>query len=290
MIGSFSRHGQHPVTLVLSFVIVTLVLLVCVMMIAKLKGFDDDLNEDSPCATQVIAHSAIAGVSKELVAPGIVCPTRLVELESNDEDEVRTAIADEMLRCWNTWGKGELRLFGDKELAYCHVCSMINTPGTANVAGMPRFLDTRTAKNGQTYSALLQGKKSGEYFNDTDFKQYATAVMPTQPAVGVIFYYAKGQKWYDKLYNDIAGQPAVGATSGAVGGAVITVLVVGTVVSGGTTLVAAGVIGAASGAVGGLWYSIRGREDMSYMTLVVARPITKAEIDKLGCEYAPGSN
>jgi hypothetical protein len=263
-------------------VIVVITLLVGIMLIVKLNLFGMDLNSDIECASQVQINSAISSTTKEIKSPDIICPTKFITVEETDENAVKKKLADQMLKCWNTWGKGEKMLFGEKEGVYCHVCSMIEVQGVDKVSGFGDYLDNTVAKDGWTYSALLQGRKKGTYFKDDAFKSQASQDIDTTRPMATVFFYAKGKKWYEELRNKVVGQPAAGAVGGAVAAGVIAS-------STGVGL-PVGVLMVGTGSAVGLTASVWGRADSSYMTLVVLRPLTKEDIATLKCDYAPAKN
>ena len=282
----------------MSLVILAVTILVAIIIIKALRTTSDNLDTDAACVAQITAHSAIVRVTKEISSPSITCPTRVISLETTDEDTVKAKLASEMLKCWNTWGRGEQKLFGSQERVYCHVCSMVAVQGVSSITGFSTYLDTTEVKDGMTYSALLQGKKSGTYFSDTEAKKAALASFPTDKPVGVVFMYAKGKTSMEKVQTVLLGNPAAGATVGAVGGAAIGYFAAGAIISltgagtvaGIVMMAGAMTVGAGTGAGAGFLGSLKLRPDSSYMSLVVVRPLTTEQISNLGCDYAPAGN
>ncbi|MFH1399606.1 MAG: hypothetical protein ABIG95_05850 [Candidatus Woesearchaeota archaeon] len=53
------------------------------------------------------------------------CSTNYLKVGSNDPEEIKKTIADEMVGCWNQYGEGNIELFDTKDNNYCVVCSRI---------------------------------------------------------------------------------------------------------------------------------------------------------------------
>lgn len=275
------RQGQDSMSTVLTFTIVLLVIIISLGVILTLREMFSGTDEDAQCATQIAAHMAIVGSTKELVAPDISCPTKRQVLEVDGPQAANPEIAKAMADCWRTWQRGEVQLFGEQEGIYCHVCSVIWIDGTDKVEGLAPYLQVGTMKDGRTYAQYLSNQVSGSYFEESQLPP-PTSSLPTEMPLGVIFYYAKGQAWQSRLYNDIIGQPGTGAAAG-------TILAIGVVATAGASIPVIIFAGVAGGAAGGI-ASLFSRDDLSYMAAVVVRPVDERRIADLGCTYAPVEN
>jgi len=260
-------------------IVLVLVLLLSTGLIIVLRNSMSS-SDDSDCKQQVIASSLAVKYSKNLGAPTIKCPTKLLSATADNANQV---IADQMKRCWDIFGKGQLPLFGDKGGVYCHICSSISVDNP--VSGLGEYMDKHQATDTQTYSQFLTLTTTGDYFKnvkDKDGKSLAPVVFPQDKPIGVIFYYAKGQTFLQSFYNDVFGQPGTGMAVGVFG-----VGALAATAGAGVPMII--VLGTGGGVVGGT-ASIFTRNDYSTMAMVYARPMTEADIKSLGCQYAPVKN
>jgi hypothetical protein len=291
--------------MVLAFALLTVVLVFGSTIFIVLSKMYESTERELDCVSQIRTHAAAVRVLKELKAPPITCPTKKVPVKEGEDP--RAVIAKEMKRCWDMWGNGKTRLFGEELGMYCHVCSMVHVPSGDEVVGLQEYL-ARTqipskipGTSALTYAQYLSGVRDGEYFDNEDFKKAAAASMPTSAPIGVVFYYIKGIEWQQRFYNQIANPVSLGV-AGSVGGGVVAGLVAfGTVAAasgvglpvGIVSYAVAGVVtvgGMLAGAYFGAWEGVASRYDIDYMAMIIVRPLTDEDIRMLGCTYAPAAN
>jgi hypothetical protein len=301
-----NRKGDHPVNFVLIFVSMVLILLVSILVFIGIKRALFDDIPDGACAREIRAHATAVKFTEGTAAPTIKCPTRVLNLDTQDEVVVNKVLAEEMKRCWAQWGRGQYDLFGKdidsrEDGMYCHVCSMMYVEGIAETTSFPAFLDANMATKDLTYAQYLTGETTGTYFDQEPLKVPATIRIPLDEPVGVIFYYAKGQTGTERFVAKVLGTPAQGAIKGAAAGAsvgAVTVfglgLVAGTVgapvVIGGFAATTIVMMTTSAGGAAGLWASVYEVPHLDTMSGVVARPLTSGQMLGLGCTYAPVSN
>jgi hypothetical protein len=280
------RAQAHPVSFIFGLSLMVVVLLLAIVLIVKIRGSLQSVEDDAPCATSIIAHSAAVAGSKELVNLPIICPTRGVTVKGTDEEKVKEQLAKEMRYCWGMWGQGKLQLFGDKDNVYCHICSIVRTDEVQSVTGLPDYLDTHMANKSVTYAQYLAGQKSGKVFIGDQFNDAATTKLDTSKPVAVIFYYAKGHTFMERLWNTMT-RPATAATAGGAAGAVVG-YGIASIAGGPVTIIAfaVGVAGAATATALGITY----RADSSFMSVVMVRTLTSDQLSETGCSYAPVQN
>ncbi|HIH24708.1 TPA: hypothetical protein HA251_06770 [Candidatus Woesearchaeota archaeon] len=267
---SGQRRAQHPVNFILEMVVMVIVILALVMLFIALRDTTDSAEKDAVCAAQIVAHSTAIRASGGIADLPIVCPTKYSVIDG--ESGARKKIAAEMKRCWGMWGKGRIPLFGDKEGAYCHICSMITVEGAPQVTGLPEYLRTTKATANETYLEYLAGAKTGEEFEGDAFKEGAQPIIGTTAPVAVIFYYAKGYSFMEGVTNTISKNPALGGMGmlvGVVGGPVLMPLTA----AGGVALAA-----------------VTPREKGSTMSFIAVRPLEASQLTTLGCQYVPVRN
>jgi len=273
-----TKKGEQSTTILVIFVLVILVIIVSVGIMIALRQVIDENVERGYCSAQIKAHSIAVGISNELAAPSINCPTNVVDATVKTTDQTNAILAHEMKRCWDQWGNGDLELFGQEEKIYCHLCSMVRLKGQEQVVGLPAYLESHDAVKGVRFNKYLETKRQGAYYSDGKIDGSLATFDATKP-IGVIFVYAKGREWYKQVYNDIIGQPAVGMAAGGTVGVVILTYVPAGVVTSGVVIL--------SGAIAGTGTSFFSRTDPSILTGVVVRPIDETSIQSLGCQYAP---
>jgi len=285
-----AKKGQESSTPALGFVLLVVVLVVSLSLLFIFRDNFFQKEDDTSCISQIKAHLATVALSKEKVSLKINCPTKRVDIETEEQEEARKVIADEMKRCWTMWQQGEKKLFGEKEGLYCHVCTMITIQGVSEVNGLQEYLNTHKATKTQTYSEYLIGKKGGDYFNEAVQAENAQLVIRTDKSLGVIFYYAKGQEWYNMLRNKVVGEPAVGTAAGVASG----LFIAGAIVSATGVGIPVGIViftaGAAVGAAGGFFASLAAREDSDYFSFIAVRQLTEDDAGSFGCQYSAASN
>lgn len=287
--------------------VITLLVLFAIVLYARNSFFID--TDSQVCASQIRGHSALATVSRGEIAPQLNCPTEIVSQQVTDNAEANSLLAEQMVKCWGQWGRGEISLFGRQEGTYCHVCSMITMSGVDEVRGLPAYLDQTQYRKGLTYAQYLAGIETGTVFDEQAHAEASTVSLPATEPLGVVFYHAKGLTGMERAYSVLVGSPAratlvgvvAGGTAGAAGAAGIATVATGvigtvvggtvalpvTVVVGGTALLT--VAGATVGSALGLTASFQ-KPELSTMSIVVVRPLNQAEITQLGCQYAPVAN
>lgn len=274
----------------LAIAVVTIIVLVGVFY--AIKGNYNKITDDAPCATQILGSSVATRFTKEIAAPTIKCPTARIVQETGDAEAAKRIVADQMVACWNEWGKGKLMLFSDETHTYCHICSTVEISGVQQLDNFGAYLDTAKATKSQTYAQYLHGAVSGTYFDEASLPPLSPggkiAPLPTQQPIGVILYYAKGQTMLNKMRNDLFGKPVEGAVAG---GAVGVLIGAGSISSAsGIGVPVTFVTYLAAGSIIGVSMSTWARADSSYATIVLVRPLSEQDIGRLGCTYDPVSN
>lgn len=269
-------------------IVLVMVILIVVMISRTIKSHYDALQEDLPCASQVLAHSVAVRESREAAAPTITCPTRRVTLEADASvRERQEEVAKQMARCWKVWGRGELALFGEEEGVYCHVCATIRLEDGKDLSGVPAFLDSAKYNKTHTYAQFMAARETGTYFDEETFPDATTLAFPGDTPIGVLFVYAKGNEWYRDAYNTIIANPRLGALSGATAGYLTMGAVTAPLGVGNPISFVARYAGAVAGAEAGFLMALRDRAPNSFFAGVVVRPLAEGDLETLGCLYAP---
>ena len=54
----------------------------------------------------------------------INCPADTREIKETDEQEMKRALADKLVDCWDTYGQGKKKLFSEDDEKFCVVCAV----------------------------------------------------------------------------------------------------------------------------------------------------------------------
>ncbi len=275
------RKGDTPMQMILVAVLLGMVLLIISLVYIQYK---EELQEDTEndCAEQIRIHSSLQRFTAEELSTKIDCPTKRIETKYPSEEELRELVADEMVECWQTWGEGELRLFKDDVGVYCHVCAVIYPEGT-NLVGMDNYLIEGMYNKTHTYA---------EYFTKTHGLLYENRQIEGNPGwqgtgeypIGIIFRHEKGWTTGEQIQNFLIGNP----WAGAVGGAVLGVVIVKTLPISGALVITTGAVVVPSTTLGGAvvaTYLLKVRAHT--ITTIHAIVLNQDRVFALGCTDAP---
>lgn len=272
------RRGQHQWNII-ALILVLTTIIVGVVFIISFSGVWRTEEVKVDCTAQIRTYAATQAYSKELLNPSTIhCPTNILTVQG--ETAAKAVIADEMLRCFNQWGRGDLALFGNNEGTYCHVCGMVYVTGTPSVRGLTQYLDAnKPPKGAGSYLQQIAGVTRGDLYAASDAPAPTDESLATDKPIGVIFRYQKGQQLTQRVSNWLS-DPKVTAPTGFVGGAAVGVAVGA---SGGTVAflaVGAGVVSAVAGYAYGV-------EPLDTVASVHAQTLDPGSMGALGCDYAP---
>ncbi len=286
---------------IVTVVIAAVVILVGVYVIITIMTRGQGTLEDAPCA-QSVRQQALLKSDIRLFGSGLKCPTRLVEVGSPKVDVVKKTIADQLLKCWNTFGAGKLELFSDDEAVYCHACAHLIIPEGVKVSSeeLLKTLEQPIGSSlpelvGKTYvQAIAPTVKDDEAYFDKAEVDAATSRgtstivdSDTNQDYAIVFRYAKGRDSIKNVLTKVdAASPGVGTALVGVGVIAIGVKVVGVGVM---ATVGAPVTAIALGAVvvGGVYAwvaSSYAQEPQSWMADVHIRPYDRDTLTSLGCK------
>lgn len=269
---------SHPLALILLLAMIA----IAIVLLVKLSGVWRSNANTYDCSSEVRAHAAILKSTKDLANPASIrCPTNVIRAQG--EETARTAIAAEMLRCWNQWGRGELPLFGDTTGTYCHVCGMVYVDGTSQVTGLQEYLaTTKVPRSEQTYLADMMAVEQGDLFDPAEaFQTVEDVPLSTGAPIGVIYRYTKDAQTGQLVQNWVA-HPTRSLPGGLGAGAALGVAAVyggASLATGGTLLIAGGIVGGIAG--------FEGTEPLDTIASVHVRELDPAGLASLGCDYAP---
>jgi len=117
----------YNLDVVVALILAMLVILLLFPQVLELFGFLKETGEELPCSLSVVAAS-IKPAGQSLI--DIHCPAREVVLDddklylgnSYNEDRAKRAYAEEMRKCWNKMGEGNLEPFSEGYLSSVNIC------------------------------------------------------------------------------------------------------------------------------------------------------------------------
>jgi hypothetical protein len=153
-----------------------------------LLATDAENAEEAACRQSIAAHTLLVRASGANIEPRIECSPRSTHLVGNSE-EVKRALAEELLFCWERWMNGEAELFVT-EGTYCNPCSTITFDPKTQLGEFEAFLaKEKPARSSLTYKEHLFPYASAHYPINPPAEAH-TVIDPTQQYV-VVFYHDK---------------------------------------------------------------------------------------------------
>ncbi|MBS3119419.1 hypothetical protein J4475_01195 [Candidatus Woesearchaeota archaeon] len=221
------RKGEIAQWMVVTMIIAVIGLLVLTFFLVTVNRQASENADRTICKQSVLTASKLP-LARELLSKSINCEANQITLDKKMTGyQAKKAMADEMYYCWDSFGRGELNLFSDKDEVYCHVCSIISVSTEQPVTGLPYFLlkEPSPDRNQETYARVLKVAKSPNAdkvladFNEEEIKAFQSAELEPGRDYGVFFVYAKGvsvNQWLELFSNDdIPTGFIAGGTAGA---------------------------------------------------------------------------
>jgi hypothetical protein len=159
-----------------------------------------------------------------------LCPVNTIKYrDKKNHDSIVEDVANEMISCYNKYGRGEVNLFEQnpgRDL-YCIMCTYISfgdIPGP--VDGLFEFMDETDIRGlGITYSEFLAGSSQSSPMHGASITPSGEEfMMDTEKEYAIYYVYSKTKHyWDDRLGNHIkAGSYGLGA--GVAGGVLLAVV------------------------------------------------------------------
>ncbi len=251
--------------------------------------------DEGNCAAQVRQHSTSVQIAKyasadsdeikERLSVDINCPTDQVTIDGTG-DEVKQELAEEMVTCYNRWGRGRLELFSKDNAVYCHVCDIVEFEKDQEITDFANYLANHPLGGEKTYHERLlpfATKNFEEVAGDIESADYPT--INTEERYGIIYRHVKGKDAILGVIGEDTQRNSIlfgGVTAGAVGGALVCSWT-------GLGAFMCAKIGGSIGAGGGLWgagqlisaIDFKGQQRLAQTGLV---PYDNESISELGCQ------
>ncbi len=285
-IKKLNKKAIATQTFLIILIIAVVTLILSLTFFARIGDIASSKSDIEFCKTSN-EMSSIAKMAYDDVYQETKCPTLYEEITTDDDEEIKQELSDEMAKCWYKMGEGELNLFDTNIMATdynCVVCSVAEFEGAAKGKDVTNFLyymDTHAIPQalvpyfeGSYTEYMMPGYATEEKMQD-EIKQSTEDVIDTNYNYATIFVYAKKGKlnkfWLSSRLGSI----------GLLGGTALILVPEVTV----TKAVGFALIGAAAGA--GAGYAA-GTDDMAmWDSGVILIPYTTESLQNLGCEILP---
>ncbi|MFP4423692.1 MAG: hypothetical protein ACLFP2_00515 [Candidatus Woesearchaeota archaeon] len=270
-----------------------------VMVLLVIFGFyntifaSDSLNhEDKMCRSSVKTMELMHIKGAQLEPQELKCPTKEVEIDAKKDSDIKKAIADEMVTCWDNFLRGKPEIF-EKRQVYCSVCSILSFKEEKEIDGFSTYLAQTKYNDTITYMDYLMNYESSlahKYIENQNAKQIDDKVIDTAKDYSIVFVYAKGTSTIENWINTLGKKQTtaiIGIGTGA-GAAAVTGYVLVTVVTGGVGLVTiaiSGAVGLIAGATSAIKTYLGGEE--AHLAMVLLREHTGESFKELQCDYFP---
>ncbi|MFA6888286.1 MAG: hypothetical protein WC254_02210 [Candidatus Woesearchaeota archaeon] len=263
-------------------IILLAVAVIILIFYAKTSAVSEAKSVADGCR-QTIELNGIGRIGGTPLFEDINCPTEYKMIDTDNSDEIKKALAQDMAMCWYKMGEGQYELFDTdmmQEKQYCIICSVSEFDNKQEISGFLDYMTKNPAPllytGGKTisYTDYLQG-----YTSDSSrkllYEQETQDTIKTEYDYATIFLY--GKKGYVSKVWGGAGGTAAGLTVGLVGGFLI--------IGGWTAPAGIAILAAAAGGAGG--YALGSEKNADWESGILLSPYTTEELNKLNCEILP---
>jgi len=253
LLRSKNKKAESTMFLAMAILGVIVILLLSVWLYTFYKAAKDSA-EAKNCRNSIAAHEFLVSSSKGEVFTDIKCPTRQFILNTNNEEKLKSDIAEDMHRCWYEWGQGNGKYF-EGDGIFCHVCAIYDFNNKdVQVQGFAQYLAKQPIKikypgdkPGLSYQDYLDGyqsPKSAELLAKMPSGATNYDYINTSQKYATIFVYISGKDALQKFFEGRGTAFAVGGTGAIILGGLATYL-------GASAMVGAGVTAGVTAFVGG---------------------------------------
>jgi hypothetical protein len=124
----------------------------------------------------------------------INCNTNYLKFNTQDDEQIKREVANQMVDCWDTYLKGEKEIFDTKDNTYCVVCSRLEFAKKTEIPQFTEFLaSNKIPVKGKTYLEYLQGVQVADYVNSyyENSELSRQEVLSTKEPIAVMFVMGK---------------------------------------------------------------------------------------------------
>jgi hypothetical protein len=296
------NRGEIEQRALVTIVIIAVFLIIALFVVKMMMDQADVTAKRDTCRKSIQLNGIkLNGLVDEFGNPAdIKCSTEYLNFKSQDDTRLKKEIADKMVECWDTYGKGDLELFNTKDNSYCVVCSRLTFDKKTELPEFSNYLNSNLAPlKKRSYMEYLSGVRIENYeksvYDNTDLNKFDT--ISTKEPLAVMFVMGKeafpgGKVEGTKLTTTPEGF-AIGSAAGVTTGITLGVLLVAGAIScpvtGGagcalSVAVIATITGGAAGA--GIGYMIGSDRSADWDARIVLWPYDK--LDEMQCTYMEG--
>jgi hypothetical protein len=239
-------------------VILVIFLIICGLVLSRsLIKETDAVGRRDICKKSIEFNGVkLNGLADQFGNPvDLKCETEYINFKEQDDEAIQKEVADQMVDCWDLYGRGQLELFDTKDNTYCVVCSRLSFTKKTEIPHFSVFLNTNIAPYKQeTYMEYFTGLKVDNFqqtvYENSDLSGYDN--LSTKEPLAVMFVMGKdaypgGLAGGTQLVTTPTGL-AVGSAAGVVVGAIL--VVAGVVACPVGCFLVAGAIAATGGGIG----------------------------------------
>ncbi|MGM5487853.1 MAG: hypothetical protein ACQESG_02800 [Nanobdellota archaeon] len=262
-----------------------LVLVVLMAFIGKLFHDQDQDNKDKMCRSSVRTMELLHIKGAQLDPQELKCPTKEVEITAKRESDIKKAIAEEMVTCWDNFHQGTPELF-EKPQVYCSVCAILDFKQETKIKDFSTYLG-KTKYNEVTYMDYLMNyetSNAGTYIQDSEVQKIDDKVIDTSNDYSIIFVYVKGTSTIQGWMRE-TGKGTLSTIVGVGTGAMVGGIIFMATPSGWITTLIAGSAALVTGGYSSLDTYFSGEE--AHVAMILLREHTGESFKELRCDYYP---
>lgn len=217
-------------------------------------------------------------------ADNVICPTKQVNIESKDKEEIFKKISDEQIECKDIYIGNKGRELFSGEGTFCAVCSVIDFKSKEKLLGYGKYITKKKMlRQDMTIFEYLQSKKSETSISDLDIK---SGEIDTSKDYAMIFVHSRGRDSINNLLersSTQSGKVIIGSGITATGTG-LAMFLLGSNPIGWTIIGATGIVAGTSAVYN---YFFESGSGIEWMSQVFFMEYSKETFDTLGCESLP---
>ncbi len=184
MRGADVKKAQSSmlIKIILMLLVASLIIVVWTVFGEKSSG----IAEDTACKSSVIAHSKFGTEIK--------CPVHVDVIKKKKADDIKRELADRMVRCFDNYGRGELKLFSAEDERFCTVCDIVTFKKQTELTSFNRFLIEHFTSYGsekQRYIEFILNTPLNEMGDYLFYLENNDVSVDTSYKYAVLFVYLK---------------------------------------------------------------------------------------------------
>ncbi len=221
------KKGQLVTSIVVKIILILIVIFVLLVFVWQIYITSSTaIGEDAVCKESVKQYALRKFQNIEFADAEINCPVKNLTL-SGDKESLKKQIADELYRCWDNYGRGELELFYNKGTKrYCSICSHIVFENEElYLENFTTYLvETKTPKGDMYYYDFLTGvRTTPDIIDDTKKEKNAYDNILTERDYYILYSHYNEGEWSKEKEVAIGIMAGIAVATLVTGGAMIGV-------------------------------------------------------------------